>query len=180
MIENVFRHFHRLCIKYLDWIHCMRYAKQNFINNDRFSTQKYKPHSKWHKSIAIHKTEVAENITYLTFLNTMAMLIQKNTEICNSGWQCTVKQDNTLAYVHINYFRFLNSVNYNRKPEFDVKPLQNSLNSLDRNIQFIFVNLSENINFVVHCWIEFNTYNKPTKLLTYLHFNSYQLKHTKK
>lgn len=111
----------------------------------------------------------------------MAMLIQKNIEICNSGWQCKVKQGSTLlAYVHINYFRFLNSVNYNRKPGFDIKPLQNSLNSLDRNIQFIFVNLSENINFVVHCRIEFDIYNKPTKLLTYLHFNSYQLKHTKK
>lgn len=84
-----------------------------------------------------------------------------------------------------NYFRFLDDINYKWQTQYDIKPLHNLLNSIDPNIQFIFEDISNTVNFLdVQCTIEqnqinFDIYHKPTNSFSYLHYKSCHPRHTK-
>ena len=77
-----------------------------------------------------------------------------------------------------SYFRFLDDLNYKWKQNIDITPLWKLINELHPDIQFIFENLSSEVNFLdVKCTIDnnqimFDIYHKPTHSFSYLHYKS--------
>ena len=83
------------------------------------------------------------------------------------------------------YFRFSDDLNYKWKQNIYITPLWKLINELLPDIQFLFENLSSDVNYLdVKCTIDnnqilFDIYHKPTHSFSYLHNKSCHPRHTR-
>ena len=84
-----------------------------------------------------------------------------------------------------NYFRFLDDVFHKWLIQFNIQDFYKIMNELDPDLQFIFEELTKNINFldinlkIINNKLHFDVYHKPTNSFSYLHYKSCHPPHTK-
>ena len=84
-----------------------------------------------------------------------------------------------------NNFRFLDDVFHKWLIQFNIQDFYKIMNELDPDLQFIFQELTKNINFLdinlkkINNKLRFDIYLKPTISFSYLHYKSCRLPHTK-
>ena len=89
-------------------------------------------------------------------------------------------------YIIRNYFRLLDDIIYAWLSEFDITQFYEVFSSLDDNLNFIFSELSNNVDFLdIHLNIDENgslvmdVYHKPTDSHNYLNYTSCHPQHTR-
>ena len=83
-----------------------------------------------------------------------------------------------------NYFRYLDDVFHKWLIQFNIQDFYKIMNELDPDLQFIFEELTKNINFLdinlkINNKLHFNVYHKPTNSFSYFHYKSCHPPHTK-
>ena len=75
-----------------------------------------------------------------------------------------------------NYFRFLDDVFHKLLIQFNIQDFYKLMNELNPDLQFIFEELTENINFLdinlkkINNKLHFDVYHKSTNSFSYLYF----------
>ena len=84
-----------------------------------------------------------------------------------------------------NYFRFLDDVFHKWLIQFNIQYFYKLMNELHPDLQFIFEELTKNINFldinlkIINNKLHFDVYHKPTNSFSYLHHKSCHPPHMK-
>ena len=84
-----------------------------------------------------------------------------------------------------NHFRFLDDVFHKWLVQLNIHNFYKIMNELDRDLQFIFEELTKNINFIdinlkiINNKLHFYVNHKPTNSFSYLHYKSCHPPHTK-
>ena len=97
----------------------------------------------------------------------------------------TIYPQDVVDFIIRNYFRFLDDIFFQWLKNFDVTHFYKIFEDLDEDLQFIFANLSTNMNFldidfkIVDNQLILNLYHKPTDSYNYLNYTSAHPQHTK-
>ena len=107
--------------------------------------------------------------------------VQRNKIICTFTPSILKRFDFLLQ----NCFRFLDDIFHKCLKNFDIKQFCDLIDSLDKDLKFIFKNPSRTLNFldiqlkIVHNTLLFDIFYKPTNSLSYLRYSSSHPSHTR-